>query len=112
MKSPLLRLRIHEGKDVAVDHVDEAHAVGSPDADPGRAAISASAFWRLGPFRTGFGETARFDHDPRNALRGALLHRRRHQRGGDEDDGEVHRAGDGADGGITGQAVDLRGSAD
>ena len=76
---------------------------------PVRAAISAEPVLQALPLRAGFGEAARFDHDAADPLRGALLDRRGHQRGGDEDDGEVHRAGDGADGGITGQAFDLAG---
>ena len=102
-----LCLFAHKGEDVAVDHINKAHAVGSPDADSRPGGGPGEFLLEFGPFRTGFGKTARFNHDAGDAFRCALLHRRGNLCGGNEDDGEIHWERDGAYGGITGKTLDF-----
>ena len=54
----LLRPRIHEGKDVAVDAIDKPHAVRPPEADAGAGGDLGETVLQALPFRAGFGETA------------------------------------------------------
>ena len=104
---PLARPGVHKRKDTVVLHVDEPHAIGTPDPDPLCGGHFSQFGLVLGTFRTGFRKTARFDHDPGNPSRCALFDRRRHKRGGNEDDRQIQRIGNGADGRVAGQALDL-----
>ena len=74
---------------------------------PVRAAISESLSCRRFPSGPVSAKPPDSMMTPRTPRAAQLFDRRGHLRGGDEDDGEVHRVGDGVDGGITGQAFDL-----
>lgn|GEM_PF-3049134 len=103
----LLRPRIHEGKDVTVDAIDQTHAVGPPNPDAGANGDIPQDILQAFSFGAGFRKTSRFDDDAADTLFHAGLHCRRDQRSRNEDNGKVYRARDVNDGRVAGQALDL-----
>jgi len=75
-------------------HIHDAHAVGSDHPDSPASDELGQDPLPFDPFAADFTEPRRDDHEPANAPLGARLDHRLNMLFGDDDDGEVHRAGE------------------